>query len=208
MSQERIILEAAFLRGLLGPRPLFRDTKLLYAELASPDESRIRHGIQRVVAHARMPHALDVDFHWDATFEAHIGGLAELGRSRIRLPMSFVGHSERCATALAHEVAHHVIALHWRAVTSRILARHPQPSAAMAQMEWLTDLTVFQLGLGALLMSGVYAEEMDGTVSRGGYLSDDELRYALLDYAEHERLSGADLEQQLSPSSRRLMLGH
>jgi hypothetical protein len=207
MSQERIVAEAAFLRGLLGPRPFFRDTRLLYAELASPDEARIREGIQRVVTHARMPRVLDIDFHWDATFEAHVGGLAELGRSRIRLPMSILGHSERCATALAHEVAHHVIALHWSTVTARILSRQRHPPAAMAEMEWLTDLTVFQLGLGALLMSGVYAEEADGTVSRGGYLKDDELRYALLDYAQQERLSGAELEQQLSPGGRRLMLG-
>lgn len=207
MSQAWILSESAFLRTLLGPRPFFRDTAALYAELSSPDEARLRQGIQRLVRHARIPHTLDIDFQWDATFEQHVAGVANVGRSQIRLPMSMLGHSERCATALAHEVAHHVLGLHGRTVGARILSRHGDTPAGLKELERLTDLTVFQLGLGALLMSGVYWQEADGGITRGGYLSDDELRHALIEYAQQERLTGADLESQLSPNGRRLMLG-
>jgi hypothetical protein len=77
----------------------------------------------------------------------------------------------------------------------------------MQELERLTDLTTFVLGLGALVMSGVYWQEEAGRTTRGGYLDDGELRQALIEYAQHERLTGYDLEAQLSPNGRRLMLG-
>lgn len=207
MSQAWIIAESAFLGALLGPRPFFRDTRTLYAELESPEEGQLRQGIDRVVRHAQVPQRLDIDFHWDATFASHVAGLADLGRSRILLPMSMLGHGERCAAALAHEVAHHVLVLHGKAVSARILSRLKDTPAALQELERLTDLTVFQLGLGALLLSGVYWQAVDGSLARGGYLSDDELRHAFLEYAQRERLTGSELDSQLSPNGRRLMLG-
>jgi len=207
VSSPWLLSSLDFLRGLLGLRPFFREVATLYTELTGPDEARIRQGIQRAVRHVRLPHALDIDFHWDATFEPHVAGLADLGRSRIRLPMSLLGHSERCAAALAHELAHHVLALHTARVDARVRPRHSTQAAAVQELERLTDLTVFQLGLGPLLLSGVYWEEENGRISRAGYLDDDELRHALIEHAQQERLSGADLDAQLSPKGRKLMLG-
>jgi hypothetical protein len=206
MSDAWIVSESAFLRTLLGPRPFFRDTQALYKELAGPDEARIRQGIQRVLRHVRLPHVLDVDFRWDATFEQHVAGLANLGRSQIRLPMSLLGHSERCAAALSHEVAHHVLGM-YGAVHARVVSRRGQTPAALQELERLTDLTTFMLGLGPLLMSGVYWQEEAGRMTRAGYLDDAELRQALIEYAQQERLTGSELEAQLSPNGRRLMLG-
>jgi hypothetical protein len=40
MSEAWILSESAFLRGLLGPRPFFRDTRVLDQELASCSASR------------------------------------------------------------------------------------------------------------------------------------------------------------------------
>jgi hypothetical protein len=56
-------------------------------------------------------------------------------------------------------------------------------------------------------MSGVYRQEAEGGITRGGYLTDDELRQALIEYAQQAWLTGTDLESQLSPNGRKVMLG-
>jgi hypothetical protein len=90
------------------------------------------------------------------------------------------------------------LVVYGEAVEARVVARCSPTPAAQQELERLTDLTTFILGLGPLVMSGVYWQKDAGRMTRAAYLDDGELRQALIKYAQQECLTGSDLEAQLT----------
>ncbi len=134
--------------ALLDPTPDF------YAELDSGDDHDLQSAVMKIGQHIGVGILPVTEYELGLRVTPEAAGEIAFRagcRSRIRIPLFYVGKRHELGAILAHEMTHHYLALH--GITD------PDEQ----QNERITDLASFTIGLGKLVLNGTVFETAAGT---------------------------------------------
>ena len=178
--------------SLFGPTPDF------YEKLQSGDDGDLRSATAQVGKHLGITCTPSVRYEWGLKMNPDAAGqiaFRDTARSRIQIPLFYVGKPYPLGAIIAHELTHEVLAL-------QLI-----PNAEAHEREPLTDLASIALGLGKLVLNGTVHEAAPSTGEVGilGYLDLHLKGYAYRRVNEHHHVPESLAAQHLADDALRIL---
>ena len=179
----------------------FEPTPSFYAALASGEEDGLQVCASQISRHLGLTRIPKLSYEFALRMGRESAGEIRYrcgGLSKIRIPLDYVGKPMALGGILSHELTHELL-----------FARgFPFPTAE--EVEPLTDLTAFYLGLGKTMLNGIIADLSPDIpeVAMLGYLEPAIKVYAYRTVGASHGLDEVLLRHQLSANAIQLLNAH
>ena len=151
----------------------FEPTEEIYTSLESGDENQLKDLVTQISKKLKIEPMPTIEYCWGVQLGLDTAGQYTLGYStrHIKIPFYYVGRKYALGCILAHELSHALlmpkgIGIDMTDESSRLLN------------EMLTDLASILLGLGKLLINGIFVPVNNLDVMKIGYLSEELIGYS------------------------------
>ena len=188
------VLVVPLARHLQGKPTFFAPSQAFYSLLADGDADGLQQGADLLAAHLGLSVAPLVIYELGLRMPMEVAGqISTHGhrRSRIEIPLYYVGKPLPLGAILAHELTHAV--LHQCGIAGQ----------DVTETERLTDLASIAMGLGALVLNGMVVGEAAGAAETQvlGYLGPEAKAYALYRMAHAHNVAKDAILACLTPEA-------
>jgi hypothetical protein len=184
-------------RHLRGAWSLYAPSAAFYGLLESGDDDDLQQAVEQMAGHVGLDVAPLAAYELGLRMRFDVAGQISQGghrRSRIQIPLFYVGKPLPLGAILAHELTHEV------------LRRCQIAGADPLETERLTDLASIALGLGCVVLNGaVLAEAAQAEAHVLGYLSPRAKAYALGRTAMRHGIARGAVAALLAPAAAETM---
>lgn len=189
--------EAGRAAGITG-WTLFDPSARFYALLENGEDADLVAATAAVGAHLQLRRVPAVDYEWGPRMKPEVAGQIRFQgshRSRIDIPVFYVGKPMALGAIWAHELTHEFL--------ESIRLRCPDPS----ELEPVTDLASISTGLGKLVLNGTVNEVAAGAgeVQVLGYISPEVKVRAYRAVNERHAISRSEARHSLSAEAAQLV---
>ncbi len=177
---------------------VFEPTPIFYKRLESGEDEDLEKAAGEIGKHLEILTLPYVAYEWGLKMKPEIAGQIKYGnglRSRIQIPLYYVGKPDALGGILAHELTHEFLAFHNINFTN------------LDETEQLTDLASIVLGLGKLVLNGTVSALLPSTGEGHilGYLSPELKVYAFMQVNQRYKILKKTLTENLNENALNLI---